>query len=242
MKTRFLALALATVSATAGAQAGRRGPPARADMGPERRPPAGRLATLLLDARRELNLTPRQLVALDSIERQEYAMRRQDVVGMRARRDSVCANRQPCELTPQERRQMMEGPQAQNVRAARLRADSATRNRIFGMLDTTQRRLADRIEYRRELAGRMDGLRWMREARRGREFGPPGMRGDRFGDEQRYGPMDGPRFGPPRFDDGNGPRMGPPGRLDDQGPPRRRWRGGEDSLPPDTTGASQLEK
>jgi hypothetical protein len=43
----------------------------------------------LIDARRELDLTPRQLVQLDSIERAQFAERRAQEQGMTQRRDSV---------------------------------------------------------------------------------------------------------------------------------------------------------
>ncbi|MFN8573533.1 MAG: hypothetical protein U0132_15875 [Gemmatimonadaceae bacterium] len=238
MKTRFLAVATVLLSSVAGAQSARRGGPP-VDR-PEFGPPGGRdgLATMLIDARRELNLTPKQLVALDSVERAEYSRSRQDRDAMRARRDSMCAKRDPCEPTREEMQQMRS--RAVGEMSMRLRADSAARTRIFGMLDTTQRRLADRLEYRRELLGPGRGARRMMRETRGRGFGPPefGPRGFRPRGFERDDDMapDGAGYGPRRMQEGFGPGMAPRDGRGDRAPGTRHRRPDtSDSLPPDST-------
>ncbi|MBV6519922.1 MAG: hypothetical protein MNPFHGCM_00025 [Gemmatimonadaceae bacterium] len=198
-------------------------------------PVAGGLASRLIEARRELNLTPRQLVALDSIERAEFAQRRDMAERMRARRDSLCRNRQPCELTREERQQLMGGPTAVQERIGdRLRADSVRRTQIMGMLDSTQRRLADRIDSRSRrpmrIERRVDGptRRFMRDGGSRRDL----RRSDRFRD--RTGPSGIDRRMRP--DDRPGgtfarPLFGPDGMASPQA--RRRLRS-ENPAPPDT--------
>ncbi|MEP7346851.1 MAG: hypothetical protein ABI877_16380, partial [Gemmatimonadaceae bacterium] len=152
---RILVAALVTVAGTAQAQSARRGGPPAESMGSFG---SAGLATRLIDARRELNLTPRQLLALDSLERAEFTQRKQAMETMRARRDSICANRRPCELTREERQKFMGGPAGIEARVGdRLRTDSLRRTRIMGMLDTTQRRLADRLQSR-ERGGRFNRM------------------------------------------------------------------------------------
>jgi hypothetical protein len=182
---RILVAALMTVASALAAQPTRLGGPPMGITG------FGGLATLLIDARRELDLTPKQLLALDSVERADFAQRR----------DSLCANRRPCELTTEERQHFFGGTAGIEGRIReRLRADSARRMRIVGMLDTTQRRLADRIAYRQ----RVD--------RMARGVGGPSrdhMRGERM---RGYGP----RFR--NFRGGGGRREwdGPRGFRDDR--------------------------
>ncbi len=253
---RILVAAFMAVAGTAQGQSARRGGPPAEPQGP----PGGGLATRLIDARRELNLTPRQLLALDSLERAEFTQRKQAMETMRVRRDSLCANRRPCELTRGERQQIMGGPSGIEGRIGdRLRTDSLRRTRIMGMLDTTQRRLADRLDSRQGRFDRMDrrvngpSRYRMREQRmrdygpRSRQFrgddgyrgwdGPPGfrngrdrMRGDRWRDDRDD-------FGP-----GNDRWMGPGARWDDRGgpPPRRRLRGDEEA-PTDSAGQKEAE-
>ena len=248
---RFLIGTLMAVASTAQGQFARRVGTRPELIGP---PGAGGLATVLIDARRELNLTPRQLVALDSLERAEFAQRKQVMETMRLRRDSLCDKRDPCELTREERQQFLGGPTAIEKRIGdRLRTDSVRRARIMGMLDSTQRRLADRLESSQGRFGRMDSRingrsrRFLREGPM-HDFGP----WSHFRADYRFRGWD----GPPGFRDGRdrmredrwrdnrddfGPRedrrMGPGSGWDDRGgpPPRRRPRG-EDQSPADSTG------
>lgn len=251
---RILMAALITVAGVAGAQPARRGGPPSASMGPRGAGASG-LATQLIESRRELNLTPKQLVALDSIERADYTQRRQAMEAMRSRRDSICAKRQPCELTREERAQFFGTPTAVQERIGeRLRADSVRRTRILGMLDTTQRRLAERLQSRRGSSDRMDrrvhgpSRREMRGDRmrgyggRHREFrGRDGRRGwdDRreFRSEDRMRRRDRWRGDDndnnDRLDDSTGSARG----FDDRaGPPARRRSRSDLEVPPDTTG------
>lgn len=216
---RLLVAALMTVASAVQAQPARRGGPPMGLAG------GGDLATLLIDARRELNLTPKQLVSLDSVERTNFAERRKAVATMRARRDSLCANRSPCELTSEERQQFVGGPTGIEKRIGeRLRADSVGRTRIMGMLDTAQRRLADRLTYRQ----RVDRLE--------RRFDGPShraMHGDRM-------PGFGPRYRDSRGHDGHrdwdGPREFRDSRERMMRRDGRRDEPGEAGTVPDTTG------
>jgi hypothetical protein len=251
LNARLALTALLTLASTASAQPGRR---ARAMDGGDfpsgmPRGGAGSLATALIDARRDLNLTPRQIVALDSIERTAIAERRRTADALTARRDSLCANRRPCALSREERLQLMGGANRIGTNITeRLKTDSLRRARILGMLDTTQRRMVDRMRDRRDDVG--PGERRM--IRRGGMggVGPRGFRGRGFGPGVRgpRGRMMGPwndGFGPgrggrmrPRLDDdeqelddaradsSQGGRRGPP-------PPPARRRPGEpgDSIP-----------
>lgn len=240
---RLLVVALMTAASTVqGQRPGREGPPM---MGP---PMGAGLATLLIDARRELNLTPRQLVALDSLERAEFTQRKDGMDRMRARHDSLCANRHPCELTRDERMQLMGGPAGIEGRMGdRLRTDSLRRTRIMGMLDTTQRRLASRVE-RRERSERFGRMERRIDGPPRRTMRDDGPRGRGFGGHDRFQGWDGPRgfddarhrmrrdgWRDDRDDFNDDDRMGPGrGRDDRRGPPPRRRMREDEPTPPDT--------
>ncbi|MBC7894476.1 MAG: hypothetical protein H7066_03630, partial [Cytophagaceae bacterium] len=95
-------------------------------------------ATELLDARRELDLTPRQVARLDSIERSEVSQRRSFMQQMQKQRDSVCASRNPCRLSDEER-QSFRNRMGGNGMDAFRRSDSLSRSFAFSVLDSTQR-------------------------------------------------------------------------------------------------------
>ena len=180
----------------------------RPSANPDGPPPMS--VTELLDARRDLDLTPRQVVRLDSLERVLFARRGEVRKRMQLVRDSVCANKPSCELSPDERAKLGElmrnspsGPQAL------WRADSAGSAVAMSMLDSTQR-------------GRVQGWRMgQRQALMGRGFGSGGF-GPSRGATTRRGWMD--RRG---FDsDFGGPGFGPgAGRRGDMGS-GRPWFGG----------------
>ncbi|MCC6319045.1 MAG: hypothetical protein IT361_15300 [Gemmatimonadaceae bacterium] len=95
-------------------------------------------ASALLDARRELELTPRQVARLDSIERSQVAQRRSFMEQMTRQRDSVCANRNPCRLSGTERDSLR--ARMARTRGGNLRqSDSAGRSLALAVLDSTQR-------------------------------------------------------------------------------------------------------
>lgn len=216
------------------ASAGAQGRPRQGQQPPDGPPPAS--VTELLDARRALDLTPRQVARLDSIERAQFTQRRALMQQMRTQRDSACANRRPCDLAPEERQKLRDsfakggqGPQAL------WRSDSAGRALAMSLLDSTQRgrvqgwRQARGMMARRAFSqGRGQGGRGF-----GRQFGPGmgrrGQMGQGFGPRMRQGQWR-DDMGPPggidrggRFGPGVGPRgrMGPGGRMD----PRFERRG-----------------
>ena len=171
-------------------------------------------ATELLNRRRELDLTPRQVARLDSIERAQWSQRRALMQQVRKQRDSICADRRPCTLSTEERekvRALME--QNRPRREGLLRGDSAARALAMGLLDSTQR-------------GRVQG--WRMERRRAglermqRGFGAPGYRQFGANPGLRRGPGDRPLR--PRLDrdDAFGPGFGPRGRVGPRYFERRR--------------------
>jgi hypothetical protein len=232
-RTLLAATVLALPLLSAGAQGRRRPAPAASDT-----PPIS--ATELLDARRQLDLTPRQVARLDSIERSQLAQRRSFMQQMQKQRDSVCANRTPCRLSDEERlafRNRMGGSEANAFR----RSDSLGRSLAYSLLDSTQR-------------GRVQGWRqgerraMMTRGRMGPGMGPGGRgmgRGWREeGGRRPRGPQwqgfapRGPRRG---MDRDFGPRMRRPGmQRDDMGPGFRGMRrddqgrpdGGQPGRPP----------
>lgn len=165
----------------------------RRPMPPAERPDVPRAdVTHILNARRQLDLTPRQVAQLDSIERAQFAARRADQERMRAFRDSLRGN-----ITARAR----EGVSRDSLRAqarARLEAqrpameqmrrrDSTARAAAERVLNETQRgqlreMLAERRGFERGLrAGR--GERAPQGARR-----PQGFRGDRGAPRQGFAP------------------------------------------------------
>lgn len=184
----------------------------------------------IIDMRRELNLTSRQLVRLDSIER--TLLDRNDALRnrIRVRLDSL---RPQGNLSGEEQIQWRRA-EADSLRAIRnlmVRNDSVARGAAMAVLTDSQRvQVRERIAERRGfMAGsRMGGGRGMRRPPGSGEMMPMGGRG-------RMG-MDGPRGmrGPNQFGPGfygrRGGGMGA-GAPDDIGRPMFRRRGGP---PPDS--------
>jgi hypothetical protein len=235
---RTVTLILLAVGATvdAGAQPARRRastPLAEETAGP----PA--VVSMIIDARRELNLTPRQLATLDSIERNVVAERRRVAERIRARRDSLCANREPCELSTSERAAFRDWVEDQRPsRTQRLRQDSLIQSRVMAVLDSSQRTMVrSRLEHapRRGRGRGQVGVRpWQRdewEGPPGRAWGPAFERGRPR--TYAFRSPDGPPWGDPRWGLPGAQRYrqvpGPRGPRDDFGPRGgfgRRWPDG----------------
>jgi len=224
---------------------------AQRGMGPGAGRMGGNPVAPLIDMRRELNLSSRQLTQLDSIERtllqRNQALRER----LRTRLDT---------LRPRGRQSSEEEiaafrAQGDSMRALRnviVRNDSVARAGAMAVLTDSQRvRVRERMAERRGFAaGRMSamrgGQRGIRQGRPGMQGRPgvqgPGMRqGGRGGPGGRMGMggmrppgrMGGPNgFGPRRFDDRR------PGMPDDSIGPMRRFRGMNppDGVAPDSQG------
>ncbi|MGQ0650376.1 MAG: hypothetical protein ACT4P7_22780 [Gemmatimonadaceae bacterium] len=198
----FFALALPFSGAEAQA---RRQPVSPSDGPPSLSP------TELLNRRRDLDLTPRQVARLDSIERAQFTQRRSAMLLLQRQRDSLCANRRPCVLSQEERESLRAQIERDRPRREAIwRNDSAGRAVAMSLLDSTQR-------------GRVQGFRQQQRragmARMGRDFRPRMGRefqgGRRFADPR--GSMRRREFAP-RFDrrglmgpgfDRGGPPFGP---------------------------------
>ena len=176
--TRLLGVATLALPAIAGAQGA---PPPRPDAMRAPRPGISRL----IDARRELDLTARQLVQLDSLERQQVAERRQLQQRMEQRRDSLMRQRETLRGADRDsvraiaRRRLEEmRPEMEQAR----RRDSISMAAAERILTEAQRQRLR--EMRAEERGRQQGLR---EARAREMRGQRGMRpmrqppGDRVG-------------------------------------------------------------
>lgn len=161
--THVLGLAVLALPAIALAQAAppppRQAPPPAGMRAPDRGPMRTGVSRLI-DARRELDLTPRQLVQLDSIERVQVAERRAQQAGMIARRDSLRrdleslrgAGRDSLRAAARARMEAMR-PQMEQAR----RRDSATMAAAERILTEPQRQRLR--EMRAEERGFQRGLR-----------------------------------------------------------------------------------
>ena len=205
-----------------GGPGGPAGPGARSAQGPRRADLPGAEVTALLNARRQLDLTPRQVAQLDSLERIQHAERSKFQESMRVRRDSAMQRQRaarapggapggaPGATVPRDSmRARMQG-QMQAERAAlqpqldqMRRRDSTFRMAADRVLNDTQRQKvrelqAERRGYERGLrAGRggQGGRGAMRDGRGGQ--GDRGaMRGGRGGQGGRDGMRPGPNVGP----------------------------------------------
>jgi len=177
--------AMALPMAAQAQQAARREPP-RADV------------TRILNLRRVLDLTPRQVAQLDSMERVQHAARRATMERMRgqmvARRDSMRPARMRTDsarprMTPEQRNAARDSmratmlarreamrPQMEEAR----RRDSVTRAAAERVLNDTQRQKLRELQA--EERGRQRGLREARGERGGRVMmrGQRMMRGERM--------------------------------------------------------------
>ncbi len=200
------AVAMIALPAFATAQGGR-GP----GMGP---PPGPNPVSSLIDMRRQLDLTPRQVAALDSIER-SLAQRNGAVLQrLQSRRDSLVPNRERRGLTPDERTALRARLDSlAPLRAQIQRNDSTAGAAAFRVLTDSQRARVSE----------------MQAAQRGFAMGRAmGRRGGGGPMAQRRGAMMRGRQG--RF--GGGGRMGAPGirgrmmprRPFEMGPPMN-WMG-----------------
>jgi hypothetical protein len=170
-------LVLAT-PALALAQAPGRGAMPRAPMAARGElPPAG--ATVLLNARRQLELTPRQVAQLDSIERAQWADRERMRTQMRPAQDSMRA--QMRERAQRGERPAQDPAAREAMRAEMQRRMDAQRPMMQQMRqrDSVSRAAAQRVltdaqrqKVREMQAERRGYARGMREAR-----GAGGMRG-----------------------------------------------------------------
>lgn len=210
MTTRRIPMAWAAVLALPALVAAQPRAP-RAPRPPAERPALQVSPTELLDRRRELDLSPRQVARLDSLERAMIARRRGTMEQMRQLRDSVCPPQQRCDLNEGDRRAMRD-------RMTQLRGrgfDTTLSRQTLSVLDSTQRgriqgmrmgRGGERQAMRRGAMGPRDfgpgnGRRMGPRGPQGRGFNPPGLRGgpggpgDRWTNapRERRGFMDAPR-------------------------------------------------
>lgn len=165
----------------------------------------------LIDMRRELNLSARQLVQLDSIER--VLAQRNDAIRTRLRTRLDSLPRQRREITEDERQSMRAAGDSMRVlRSGIVRNDSIARAAAMSVLTDSQRvRVRERLAERRGFAaGRMSA---QRGGQRGFRRGP----GQDFGGRMRQGRG---RMGM----DGRGMRPGGRGGPDGFGP-QERFRG-----------------
>lgn len=197
MRTTLRCLALTGVllaaPAVAGAQAGAGRPGPGGPGGPDGAPRRGLGVTEILDARRALDLTPRQVAQLDSIERSLFAERQRTQAAMRLRQDSLRQQmRQRAErgerpaATPAQRDSLRTAmrarmnemrPQLEQMR----RRDSTARAATQRILTDPQK--AKLREMEAERRGFERGMRQGREGGRGGVRGTArgGMRGDMRG-------------------------------------------------------------
>ena len=174
--------------------------------------------THLLNARRELDLTPRQIAQLDSLERIQYAERKQFNDRMRGARDSMMTRARSGERTQAARdslraqartRMEAERPQVEQ----RRRRDSSMSAAAERVLNDTQRQ-----KVREMMAERRGFERGMRESRSlrggppgaGRQGRPQGRPQGRSQGRLQGGPPDGRRAPQgPGGPGGTGPRRPP---------------------------------
>lgn len=153
---------------------------AQRGTGPRR---TGNPVAPIIDLRRELNLTSRQLVQLDSIERTLLEQNRAVQAQIRSRMDSAPPRRMDRSLTEEQRAQMREQMRARmdSLRPLRqqiARNDSLARERAMAVLTDSQR-----VRVREWQAERRGFERGRMSARRGIDGPRAGFRrtpGSRF--------------------------------------------------------------
>ena len=192
--------------------------------------PGGNPVAPLIDMRRELNLSSRQLTQLDSIERTLIQRNQTLRDRMRTRLDSLRPRTR--EASEEEiQRYRAEGDSLRALRQLVVRNDSVARVAAMNVLTDSQRvfvreRMAERRGF---AAGRMST---MRGGRGTQGFGPRMRRGGGGG---RIGGTDGPGFrgrGGMRGPDGFGPRFNDRRLPDDAPMPRLRRRPPVEDLGP----------
>lgn len=212
---------------------------AQRGMGPGGGRMGGNPVAPLIDMRRELNLSARQLTQLDSIERSLLQRNRTVQERIRSRMDSV---RPRLRADTGEARQALR-VQADSMRALRrviVRNDSTAREAAMRILTDSQRiqvrvRAAERRGFNRGRASAMrEGQRGFRQAQpgpQGRRM-QPGQPGGRMGmagpGMRQSGGLRGPDGIGPRFEGRRPPMAG-------EMAPRRRGMMG-DSIPPGEPG------
>lgn len=192
----------------------------------------------LIDMRRELDLTARQLTQLDEIERSLLERNRVIREQLRTRLDSMRPRtRESGEAEIQRLR--AEGDSLRALRQVIVRNDSVARVAAMAVLNDSQRvQVRERLAERRGFqAGRMSTMRGGQRGLRGRQGMPGGGPGLRRGDGGRMGMM-GPGMrqrGGMRGPDSLAPRgFGRRPGMPDDAAAMRRFRGmPADSLGPD---------
>ena len=178
IQIRHLVLAGAILAAPAVIAA--QGPPRTAAPAQARAMAPGGGVTQILNARRVLNLTPRQVAQLDSIERALFAERRAMRESMQPMRDSVragarsAASREAMRDSARVRMQAMR-PQMEQMR----RRDSIATTAAQRVLTDAQRQQWRELQAERR--GRMQGMREARGMRREGMRGRVPMRAPRDG-------------------------------------------------------------
>ncbi len=221
--TLVIGAALLVAPVLAAAQPGRGapdGPPGGARGGVRGRGPGPGAVTHLLNARRDLELTPRQVAQLDSIERLQFAERKALTERLRPMRDSLVQRGRTGPRTPglrdslqAEARKRMEANRP--LMEQQRKRDSSLNAAAERVLNDTQRQRVREMQ-----AERRGYERGMREGRGGP--GGEGGRGARGGQRPEFGRgQAGP--GGMRGPQGPGGQAGP-GRM----PPRPPVEGFED--------------
>lgn len=207
--TFALGAALLVAPALASAQGGRGAPagPARGDGTAGRGVGPGGV-TRLLDARRALDLTSRQVAQLDSLERLQYAERRAFQERMRPVRDSLAQRARTGARTPAFRDSMQ--AQARARREAARPQMEQMRKRDSSLNAAAERVLTDTQRQKvREMQAERRGFERGMRAGRGGMRGPQGAgQGGRQGGQ--FGPQGGVRG--PQVPGGMGGRGGMPPR------------------------------
>lgn len=215
--TLVVGAALLAMPALAAAQPGR-GAPDGPPGGARGRGPGPGAVTHLLNARRELELTPRQVTQLDSIERVQFAERRALAERLRPMRDSLVQRGRTGPRTPglrdslqAEARKRMEA--SRPLMEQQRKRDSSLNAAAERVLNDTQRQ-----KVREMQAERRGYERGIREGRGGP--GGAGGRGARGGQRPEFG----------RGQAGPGGMRGPQGGV--RGPQGPGGQAGPGRMPP----------
>lgn len=220
--TFAIGAALLVAPALASAQGGRGAPAGPASgVGTVGRGVGPGGVTRLLNARRELELTSRQVAQLDSLERLQYAERRAFQERMRPVRDSLTQRARTGSRTPAFRDSMQ--AQARARREASRPQMEQMRKRDSSLNAAAERVLNDTQRQK---------VREMQAERRGFERGMRAGRGQRGGTPQagQRGGTQGGRGGMRGQQGGQGGQFGPQGGV--RGPQGPGGMGGRGGMPP----------